>query len=246
MFFQNKTTWDPPAEWVKWDKKQHPEKYANKAEKTSLDLSVKNGGSSGSNSLDAIGLTANGNHGGLAGLNLKHNNYDPNSAASRLGGTKYTGNSKETSDVGLGGLGLGGLGLGGKDDSNSNSTYAVSSEQVNEESNENDSLIGESKNAARMPNSDKISSKRLKAIYGHTQVFDQLIDKCLDKCVEKCPKKCCCSMRWLWKYEGQPLKVIWEVDEMVVFFCIFSFSFVVCTNSLFSILQLYFLSLFFG
>ena len=192
----HETTWDPPAEWLKWDKKQHPEKYASKADKQSLDLSVKNGGSSGSSSLDAIGLTAGGNAQGLGGLNLDNSFHDPNSHAGRLGGR--TGQSK---DAGGGTGGGGGLGLG------VGSAYAVAGDgdgEENEESGETDALMGVGKDRKQY---DNVSSARLKAIYGRSIVVDKCMDKCLEKCVAKCPKQCCCTMKWLWKYEGQPLKL---------------------------------------
>ena len=124
-----------------------------------LDLAVKNNGGSGSSNLDAIGLTAGGNAGGLSGLNLRNKGHKTDSAAGRLGhGSSGSGSAKNKAMPGLG------LDQGG----GASSVYAVG-EKGEEEEEENDDEGGESEGllaGERMPNNGKPKSDRMKAVYG--------------------------------------------------------------------------------
>jgi len=48
---------------------------------------------------------------------------------------------------------------------------------------------------------------RLGKAHAQAAKVDRVLDVVIDKCVAKCPKKCCVPMSWLWRYEGQPLKL---------------------------------------
>ena len=194
LFTLSQTSWDPPAEWVKADRKAHPEKYAAKLPAAT--------GKGQNASLDSLGLHAGGNPGGLGGLGLG-GEYKSNSAASGLQGLMNKGKSGNGTGGGMGGgmggLGGGGMGLGATDESAS--VYAIKNEENGENGDESEALIGggvgQDKNEGGVRR------------YANTRQgrADEILDKIVDKCVEKCPKRCCGTMRWAWKYEGQPLKL---------------------------------------
>ena len=199
LFTLSQTSWDPPAEWVKADRKAHPEKYAAKLPAAT--------GKGQNASLDSLGLHAGGNPGGLGGLGLG-GEYKSNSAASGLQGLMNKGKSGNGTDGGmggLGGLGGGGMGLGATDDSAS--VYAIKNGEDGENGengengDESEALIG-----GGVGQDKNEGGVRRYANTRHGRA-DEILDKIVDKCVDKCPKKCCGTMRWAWKYEGQPLKL---------------------------------------
>tara|TARA_B100000795_G_C22713654_1_gene404596 strand:- start:20 stop:511 length:492 start_codon:yes stop_codon:yes gene_type:complete len=157
----------------------------------------------GNNGLGGIGLTAGGDHGGLGGLKL-NGEYKSNSAAGRLQNKGGFGQQNQNNNGSDAMPELGGMG-GGSNSNESNSLYAVDGNNNGGESHETDGLLGF--NGTGEDKAALQDSERMKKMLKSSGKVDKVMNKCLDKCVTVCPKKCCCTMKYMWKYEGQPLKL---------------------------------------
>ena len=184
------TTWDPPAEWIAWDKKAHPEKYA-KETKTAGNQNV-----SAQGGLAALGLgessgagnaAAGGGFGGLAGLGLGNKDVDDSfQGANKTGLEAFAsrGNSDSSARTG--------------------NKYTVPETGLQgQEPGETDALVG----AEKSNDGTADRSKASKAAARVSAKADKHLDNVIDKCVSKCPAKCCKPMRFPWSFEGYPLKL---------------------------------------